>query len=169
MTNDPNAGGSSGDHLDSAKREALAEFTTACEALIDRIRCVSAQVEAELATVKGRTDWLIQRAKRLRFGMRILYGLSALVTAAAIALAAIAATMAHTQSDLQKSDRLQTDSALCPLYSVFINADTPQARERAERQGTGGEARADAFAQIRESYTVLGCMPHLNPDGTLPR
>jgi hypothetical protein len=168
MTNNPTSGGSSGDHLDSAKREALREFTDTCNTLVTRIQSVSAQVETELATVAGRTDYLIARARRVRLGMHILYGLTVLVVGAAIALAVAAVHMASTQKSLERSDRTQNEEALCPLYTVLINNDTPQSREMAARNGADLKLRAQAFDTIRESYTVLGCSPALAPDGRIP-
>lgn len=169
MTNNPTTGGSSGgDHLDSAKREALREFTDTCNALVSRIQNVSNQVEEDLATVTSRNNWLMERAKRFRIGFRVLYGLTALVMTTAIILAVVASNMASTQHTLQRSDRVQTNEALCPLYAQFINSDTQQARDTAIKNGQKPEVRDAAFATIRNSYTVLGCMPELGPDGKLP-
>lgn len=169
MTNNPTSGGSSGgNHLDAAKREALRDFTDTCNALVSRIQGVSEQVETELATVASRTDYLIARARRVRLGMHILYGLAALVAAAAIALTVVAVNMAGTQKRLENSDETQNEKVLCPLYTVFINNDTPQAREMAARNGADLKLRAQAFDTIRESYMVLGCEPVLTPEGKIP-
>lgn len=53
--------------------------------------------------------------------------------------------------------RVQHDSALCPLYQIFIKADTPAARDAAARRGDDLIERDKAFATIRESYTALNC------------
>lgn len=171
MSNDPTTPGAGPPELegpDGASREALREFTDTCNALVERIRGVSEQVQEELATVAGRTDFLMAKARRVRIGIRVLYGLAGLVIAAAIGLGVIAHNMAATQTGLKASDKLQTEQALCPLYGLFIQADTPQARERSAQQGTDPALRAQQFETIRDSYRALGCMPLLTPEGTVP-
>lgn len=53
--------------------------------------------------------------------------------------------------------QVQHDSALCPLYKIFIEGDTPANRKRAAEQGQDMAARARAFVTIRDSYAKLNC------------
>lgn len=52
---------------------------------------------------------------------------------------------------------VQRDSALCPLYQLFLNSDTPAGRAAAERRGDDLVQRDKAFLTIRQSYTALNC------------
>jgi hypothetical protein len=60
-------------------------------------------------------------------------------------------------AQLNEVVRIQHDSALCPLYQIFINADTPAARAAAEKRGDDMEQRDRSFATIRQSYAALNC------------
>jgi hypothetical protein len=154
--------------LNAAKREALREFSETCTALVERIRGVSAQVETELATVTTRTDSLLKGERKLRRGMRVLYVLTALVVAAAIGLTVVAANLSDSQHELKRSDDIQTNQALCPLYTLLINSDTPQSKEQAAKNGADTRVREKQFETIRESYRALHCLPMLTPEGKAP-
>lgn len=52
---------------------------------------------------------------------------------------------------------VQRDSALCPLYGIFLQNDTPEGHERAIAQGQDPEFRKHAFEVIRNSYDALEC------------
>lgn len=51
----------------------------------------------------------------------------------------------------------QRDSALCPLYQIFLKSDTPANREIARKRGDDMSERDKAFGTIRQSYTALNC------------
>ena len=60
---------------------------------------------------------------------------------------------ARLDSDLS----IQRDQALCPLYKLFINSDTPASREAAKARGDNFDDRDFAFSVIRKSYSALRC------------
>jgi hypothetical protein len=70
---------------------------------------------------------------------------------------ALGTVQAVTLSRLDDVVRVQHDSALCPLYQIFINADTPAARDAAAKRGDDMAQRDRAFDTIRQSYTALNC------------
>lgn len=53
--------------------------------------------------------------------------------------------------------RLQHDSALCPMYQLFIDSDTPAGRESARQRGNDMAEREKLFNVIRASYAALNC------------
>jgi hypothetical protein len=64
---------------------------------------------------------------------------------------------AHNTDRIDNLVQVQHDSALCPLYRLFISSDTPANRERAKAQGQDLAERDRSFAVIRESYKALNC------------
>ncbi len=83
---------------------------------------------------------------------------------AVIALAAVSAFLINTNmrlnevtSKLDREVTVHRVEALCPLYQLFVNADTPQARENAKTRGDDLVARDAAFSSIKKSYATLKC------------
>lgn len=69
----------------------------------------------------------------------------------------IGATQIYSLKRLDDVVTIQHDSALCPLYQIFINADTPAARDAAIKRGDDMSQRDRAFTTIRQSYNALNC------------
>lgn len=78
----------------------------------------------------------------------------------------------HSQKQIERiEDRLSHRSqVLCPLYTVFIQSDTPSAAKFARKTMPKDqlELRNHAFQVIRQGYRDLGCTPHLDKNGHIP-
>lgn len=59
---------------------------------------------------------------------------------------------------------------LCPLYTLIIQSDTPDAKAFAKKTESPEQfaQRDHAFQVIRQGYTDLGCLPKLDQNGHIP-
>jgi hypothetical protein len=150
------------------QKRALTEFTNACNALKNRVAALNQEAEARLGGLAETTKQLAAATRRNKKIMKVVlisFAIKLVITGFLVAgwLALDRAT--------DEIDSIQNNqgSQLCALYTVFINADTPEGRKLAEKRGDDMQQRDRAFAQIRESYQELGCAPELYPNGTLPK
>lgn len=88
-----------------------------------------------------------------RMQQRILVAIGIII----ILVVGLSVTQVYSLAKLNSVVTVQHDSALCPLYKLFINSDTPQAAAAAEKRGDDMAERAKAFATIRISYAALKC------------
>ncbi len=96
---------------------------------------------------------LISLATRAKRNRRMIWGL-----AISLALDVILTLfMVNLTNKVDEAQKLTKSQVLCPLYQQFINADTPEGRERAKMAGQDLKARDEAFVVIRHSYNVLKC------------
>ncbi len=71
------------------------------------------------------------------------------------------ATQNGTTQQLQNEQVLQRTEAICPLYQLFVNADTVNTRTAQKKQaianGTDPNLIDQAWDVIHHSYTALNC------------
>lgn len=105
---------------------------------------------AKAQEVRDDLNKLTRSGKLTRF---IVIGLVVVV----VAVLGVGAVAIFNVTKLNEVVTIQHDSALCPLYQLFLNSDTPTARAAAERRGDDLVQRDKAFLTIRQSYTALNC------------
>lgn len=105
---------------------------------------------------RGATERDAVLARQSRTTRRLLWlswaVLAALVGALVVGVVALLG-VEHTAHRLDVSTTVSRQRALCPLYQVLLNADTPKARDRAADKA--GYDRA--YAVIHEGYKALDC------------
>jgi hypothetical protein len=105
-------------------------------------------------------DDLNRLTKRSETNRKLIVAIGIAVAFGIIAtIALVFVTVQATRNTHRINDivRIQHDSALCPLYKLFLDADTPANRDRAVAAGQDPAERARQFAIIRQSYTALKC------------
>lgn len=60
---------------------------------------------------------------------------------------------------LERGSTITRQNALCPLYEIFLDADTPEARAEAKDK----KAYDEAFSVIHEGYDALQCDTPIDP------
>lgn len=128
------------------KEERLSSAASELTKVVDDLR---KSIE-EANYVKRDLDLLSMKSKS---NSRIITAVASLAVVNLLIVAAVAVFGIR----LAEVVSVQHDSALCPLYELFINSDTPEARERARQRGDNLEDRAKAFEIIRDSYRALNC------------
>lgn len=74
-----------------------------------------------------------------------------------VSLIVISVQLRTVSNRLDAEVTTQKVEALCPLYQIFITADTPANRAAAEARGDDMVYRDKAFGTIHRSYDVLRC------------
>lgn len=121
----------------------------AADNLRQAIRELSKTV-AQANNVRAELNELLDKSNTNRKLVRI-------VAIAAVVNLIIIVAVAVMGIQLNRVVEIQRDSALCPLYGIFIENDTEANRERAIAQGQSLEYRERAFKVIRKSYDALDC------------
>lgn len=136
-------------------------MTMATDQEIRELTRVATELIARIDTLTGGThDQIVdlaQAAKRNRQMIWVLWTGFTLDILLTIAVTFGFVVISGTQDDIQNVRTVERRDALCPLYQQFINADTPEARKRAEAAGQDMQARDHAFEIIRGGYGALKC------------
>ena len=111
------------------------------------------RLEESVRNANDVRDQLSDLVKRSRFNRKLAIVTSCGAVISLVIIIALVAVVVQLRTVVQ----VQRDSALCPLYKIFIESDTPQNRERARLQGQDTEERDRAFSVIRHSYEALEC------------
>lgn len=128
--------------IDSIQRlTASADELTKRVAEMDRGAAARDEVLARQSQMTRRLVW---------FSWAVLAVLAAALTVAVVALVGVGRT-AHR---LDVSDTTSRQSALCPLYQVLINAESPKARAHAVDKAEFDKA----YAVIHQGYKALNCI-----------
>lgn len=135
--------------MSSPLEEAAEELTRTVAALNDSIR--------QAQGVRDDLNRLVEQSKitrRMVWVVTLGFALDVILT---VAMALFGYQAVQNSDRIDNLVQVQQDRAICPLYRLFIEADTPQNRDRAASQGQDMAARARAFDVIRESYIALEC------------
>lgn len=133
-----------------ATEQEIAELTAVARELLGRLDSL----------VDGTGDQMVHLSKRAKQNRSMILALSFSLFLDVGLTVVMALGLMQLTSLTDRVDRQQTITqreALCPLYRQFINADTPQARQLAERNGQDMEKRAEAFRVIRHGFDILNC------------
>jgi hypothetical protein len=107
--------------------------------------------------VRSELDDLVRRSQKNRLLIRAVGAALAIEVALLGAMTFFGVQTRINANRIDNIVKIQHDSALCPLYQIFIQSDTPQNRARAEAQGQDMALRDRQFVIIRESYAALKC------------
>lgn len=135
--------------MSSPLEDAAEELTQTVRALNESIR-TGLDLRDELAD-------LVQRSRINRKLIIIVAAGSILDILLTLVVGLVVHQVAENADRIDAIVQVQQDSALCPLYKIFIEGDTPANRKRAADQGQDMAARDKAFITIRESYAALHC------------
>lgn len=131
----------------------MSEEPGGLDLVAERLRSTIAELSETVKAandVKAQLDDLVQRSKSNR-NLITIVGFGAVLNFIVIIALTYMGIQLNTVIDTQH------DSALCPLYSLFLEADTPANQERARAQGQDMQERERAFIVIRKSYDALRC------------
>lgn len=121
----------------------IAELTQAAEQIADGVNALNRETGGQLVS-------LAVRARRNRI---MIWGLVASMALDVL----LTIFMVKLTYEVDEAQQLTRNQVLCPLYQQFVNADTPEARERARLAGQNLKDRDVAFAVIHKSYDALEC------------
>lgn len=133
-----------------ATNEDIQELTRLAAELLNKIDTLAS----------GTGDQMVELAKstkRNRMLIWILWVGFALDIMLTVAMAIGGVALVNVTDQVNSQQELTRKEVLCPLYQIFVNSDTPAARERAKAAGQDMKARDEAFKEIKRSYTVLKC------------
>ena len=136
--------------------EAAEELTRTVAALNDSIQ-QGLGLRDELARLVDEQARMVKRSRATRRVVWLVTAGFALDVVLTVAMALVGHQAIENSNRIDRVVRVQHDSALCPLYRIFIEGDTPANRARAEQQGQDMTARARAYVTIRASYAALNC------------
>jgi hypothetical protein len=134
---------------DSDLGETAAELTRTVQSLQEQIRQATA--------VSNKLNALTKMGLTARRLSRIAVGGFVLDVILTVALGFFGIQQAHTTAQLNGVIQQQHDAAICPLYKLFIDADTQASRDAAAKRGDDLAGRKQAFDTIRQSYSHLHC------------
>ena len=132
---------------------AATELTTVVRGLREDIARDIARAE----TVRNDLAKLTKSGRLTRLIVIVQSVIIVLILCGGVVLISTNSKLNAVVAQLNDVVRVQHDSALCPLYQIFINADTPAAREAAAKRGDDMAERDKAFTTIRQSYAALNC------------
>jgi hypothetical protein len=142
--------------MDGRGENSVAELKDAADALREQVVALhdtvkeAMDVRDELKVITART----RSNTRLITAVIIGFALDVLMT---VALVWMGTSQIETTNKLAKVAEFRKEAALCPLYKLFIDADTPTNRESAAKRGDDVQLRDQQFAIIREAYANLDC------------
>ena len=138
----------------SERDDQITELSGKADELMDQVSAMSS----------GTSDSLVRLSRVARVNRRFIIALIVSLTmdaALTILLAFGFAGLNHTSDQINKvthrldvAQTVQRQKALCPLYSLFLAAKSPQARD-ANPQGPA--AYDHAFSVIEDGYKALNC------------
>ena len=135
-------------------------MTTSDEELTRLTQAATELMENVQALNRESGQQFVNLSKTAKFNRRMIWGLTASFALDVLLTILVAAGLLSLNDVTDRVDATQdTQKAqvLCPLYKLFIAADTPENRERAKGAGQNLEDRAKSFEIIRHSYSVLKC------------
>ncbi|MFD4474728.1 hypothetical protein ACFWPU_01225 [Streptomyces sp. NPDC058471] len=144
---------------------SIDDLVAQAERLITAMESIAHKSGISVAELKERASRTEARQKRQRHFIAALATSFALILAMTVALALIGVGVQNQAREIEALQGKVTEQALCPLYRQFINADTPAARQMAEKTGQDMKVRDHAFKVIRDGYKVLDCKPPINDKG----
>lgn len=121
----------------------IAELTEAAEEVVAAVNALNRETGGQLTTLAVRA----KRNRMMIWGLALSLFLDFILTLFMIVV---------TQK-VDEAQQLTKNQVLCPLYQQFVNADTPEARERAKTAGQNLKERDEAFRVIHKSYDALRC------------
>jgi hypothetical protein len=133
----------------SPLEESADELTSSIRRLDESVRRAN--------DVRDELDDVVKMTKKNKLLIRgVIIGLTCeVILLCVMILLGVQAT--NNTNQINRLVKVQHDSALCPLYRIFIESDTPENRARAAAQGQDMAQRAQQFAIIRRSYAALKC------------
>lgn len=134
----------------SENDEQLDRLTQAATELMENVQALN----------RESGDQFVNLSKTARFNRRMIWGLTfsfGLDVLLTILIAAGLFSLNDVTDRVDETQATQRAQVLCPLYKLFIAADTPESRARAEANGQDLKERAKTFEIIRHSHKVLKC------------
>lgn len=128
-------------------------FERAATELTAVVRGLRADIARDIARAETVRNDLAKLTKSGRL-TRLMVVLMAIVIVGMLTIGTVQFMNVNTLNDVVATQR---DSALCPLYQLLLNSDTPANREASRRRGDDLAERDKAFTTIRQSYTALNC------------
>lgn len=131
----------------------MTEDSESLASAAEELRQMIGQLNSTVTEANNVKDQLQDLTKKSKFNRNLI----TFVGAGLVLQLAVVVSLIVMGIQLNKVIETQRDSALCPLYEIFVQSDTPQNRERAKSQGQDMKERAKAFDIIRNSYQALHC------------
>lgn len=138
-----------GPPVGSPLEDAAAELTRTVAALNDSI--------GQGVAVRDDLARLVAQSRETRRWVWLVAAGFALDVLLTVAMALVGYQAIENTNRIDRVVQVQQNSALCPLYKIFIASDTPENRARAAAQGQDMAERARSLAIIRASYAALKC------------
>lgn len=131
--------------------------------LRDAVRALQATVQ-EANNVRSELDTLLESSSTNRKLIRIVAVAAVVNLVIIVTIIVIGFNLNAVIQRQQNIMQVQRDSALCPLYGILLEGNTPEAREAWIRNGRDVVYRDKAFRVIRQSYEALGCKQEIEDD-----
>jgi hypothetical protein len=133
--------------------ERLARLTELAGELLNEVQSLTEGSGEQLAALSRREKANRRMIQVIIVGIVAIVGLVAALTVALVQVDSNADRIADLTLRLDTSQSLYRRQALCPLYQVFLDYQTPDSRKRAPDP----EQYDRAVSLIKQGYKVLKC------------